>query len=845
MDDVPRTVKNMHSYAMSGNYHKLKVLFDKNNFNQKEIDEAFRMCIHFYNKNQNETFVNCLKLFLKNTTDINYRNVKFEDTTILMYSIDESKEAATDLIISCFKDELDINLPDIKGDNTIFHLINNDNFSQKTKIDFITDLGLKDFNLFSINKKKKTIKDILIAKGNLKLFDEIENIINEVKFNQNKLTDLYNQDKFYEVYELMGKYEKNKNNKEIVNKNSFNFNKKFMELKIIMKTLDENNKGKPDTKNNTIKMLLEDKGIDDLTMELMRILKKVSFDGGGEGNFNEFDKNINVNSNKSNISYSLCLIINKMIMFYQLDYYVDFVQLNNKIKNNKNSFSTKGMFFHLYKNFINIDMMMQRGLYLEANDELNNLKEIINNYELRKKNNKNSKKNDMLIIPKDLIFDNNNLQNLLKLYQIFINSFLKKQSGLNVQLEIDELKSIKIEENKQENGQKDNNKINNFQKYLFLRLNYLKSGQNKVSYKMNDSYGILDIKGINTENELNKIYYYQYLGIISLKNQKYSISTYFFLKCFQLIAKKSKIQLIKRNHFYPVILYNLSLAYFYSKKYKETIKCLYMLLNYSYNKSKFFVNNKYIYYRLGLSNLEILMQENETVNYLYDSYMNNKFILKTPKLSSFYEKIDIIEYFKKAFILIKNDPKDPLYFSTLINLVFCLIIKENYLEAIFYLKMNKLTDINQINIIRTYLFQCYIYINKINLAKKISEEMILDNRWLKGGSKSDLKFYEKLNSRLIETKGFKISVLVNMIKLCIETKKINELQKYLMSILDSISLDISFCEQGKINVNEEIPTYIINVFVYYYLMINRKDLALDIMKKRKIKEIIISNKLNI
>ena len=845
MDDVPRTVKNMHSYAMSGNYHKLKVLFDKNNFNQKEIDEAFRMCIHFYNKNQNETFVNCLKLFLKNTTDINYRNVKFEDTTILMYSIDESKEAATDLIISCFKDELDINLPDIKGDNTIFHLINNDNFSQKTKIDFITDLGLKDFNLFSINKKKKTIKDILIAKGNLKLFDEIENIINEVKFNQNKLTDLYNQDKFYEVYELMGKYEKNKNNKEIVNKNSFNFNKKFMELKIIMKTLDENNKGKPDTKNNTIKMLLEDKGIDDLTMELMRILKKVSFDGGGEGNFNEFDKNINVNSNKSNISYSLCLIINKMIMFYQLDYYVDFVQLNNKITNNKNSFSTKGIFFHLYKNFINIDMMMQRGLYLEANDELNNLKEIINNYELRKKNNKNSKKNDMLIIPKDLIFDNNNLQNLLKLYQIFINSFLKKQSGLNVQLEIDELKSIKIEENKQENGQKDNNKINNFQKYLFLRLNYLKSGQNKVSYKMNDSYGILDIKGINTENELNKIYYYQYLGIISLKNQKYSISTYFFLKCFQLIAKKSKIQLIKRNHFYPVILYNLSLAYFYSKKYKETIKCLYMLLNYSYNKSKFFVNNKYIYYRLGLSNLEILMQENETINALYDSYMNNKFILKTPKLSSFYEKIDIIEYFKKAFILIKNDPKDPLYFSTLINLVFCLIIKENYLEAIFYLKMNKLTDINQINIIRTYLFQCYIYINKINLAKKISEEMILDSRWLKGGSKSDLKFYEKLNSRLIETKGFKISVLVNMIKLCIETKKINELQKYLMSILDSISLDISFCEQGKINVNEEIPTYIINVFVYYYLMINRKDLALDILKKRKIKEIIISNKLNI
>ena len=265
---------------------------------------------------------------------------------------------------------------------------------------------------------------------------------------------------------------------------------------------------------------------------------------------------------------------------------------------------------------------------------------------------------------------------------------------------------------------------------------------------------------------------------------------------------------------------------------------IYMLLNYSNNKSKFFINNKYIYYRLGLSNLEILMEENRSINLLYDSFINKKFILKIPKLSSFYEKLDIIEYFKKAFNLIKNDPKHPIYFSTLINLVFCNIIKQNYMEAIFYLKLNKSTDINNINIIRTYLFQCYIYINKIDFAEKISREMLYDNRWLKS-NKKDMLFFEKLNARLVKIKGFKISVLVDMIKLCIEKKKIKEMQKYLMAILDSINLDISFCEQGKINVNEEIPTYIINVFVYYYLVINRKDLALDIIKKRKIKEIII------
>ena len=127
MDNYPRIVLNLNNEAKSGNYHKLKILFDKNNFNQNQIDEAFRLCIHYFNKNQNDSFINCIRLFLKKTPDINYGNARFDNTTILMYSIDESKEAATDLIISCFKDELDINLSDIKGENTIFHLINNFN----------------------------------------------------------------------------------------------------------------------------------------------------------------------------------------------------------------------------------------------------------------------------------------------------------------------------------------------------------------------------------------------------------------------------------------------------------------------------------------------------------------------------------------------------------------------------------------------------------------------------------------------------------------------------------------------------------------------------------------------
>ena len=106
---------------------------------------------------------------------------------------------------------------------------------------------------------------------------------------------------------------------------------------------------------------------------------------------------------------------------------------------------------------------------------------------------------------------------------------------------------------------------------------------------------------------------------------------------------------------------------------------------------------------------------------------------------------------------------------------------------------------------------------------------------------TEIKYYERLNSTLVSVKGLKLSMLINLIKLCVMNKKIKEMQKYLLSIMDTINFNISVDEKGKIITNEEMPSYIINVFVYYYLLINRKDLALDILKNRKIKEILITS----
>jgi hypothetical protein len=261
-------------------------------------------------------------------------------------------------------------------------------------------------------------------------------------------------------------------------------------------------------------------------------------------------KKVVIEPKGGNNQFSLCLIINKMIMYYQLDLYKDFCLLKNNIETSGNIYLNNNLFFNLYKYFINIDMMMQRGLYSEANTELDILKKNIseNKYLIESKqiNENNPKNKKVVILPNDLNFKVKELNKLTNLYQIFINSYIKYKNSNECNALIKELKEIKIEEPENNDKDKDkdkekekeslstsNNNLKSFQKYLLLRLNYLnnvaKNPNGKISYKINDKLLMLNIEGNSPENELNKIYYYHYQGIISLKNEKYNISSYFFL----------------------------------------------------------------------------------------------------------------------------------------------------------------------------------------------------------------------------------------------------------------------------------------------------------------------------
>ena len=822
-------------YSENASLTELKELFENKKFSQEKVDEAFRHCIKNCKKH-NKEYAESIKLFLKIINDINFQNEKYNETTILMYAFDEGQEVPCDLILSCFNSEINLNIYDSNKETTIFHLIKSDKINDESQKEFLTQLLIKSFDFDFINNDNETITSILERKGKNEILTYIKEIIKNSIFNINTLTSKYNKnnrDDYDEILKELSKYYQQINTVKSENP-SFYYNILLVEMKILLSVVGVSHYQKD--------IVVEKFGSDILKQNQLKLIHTLN----------------KVNIQSKEIDYSPCLIINKFIMLYQLDKFQLFKDYKNIIENNENGkfyYDNKLLFFYLQT--IYIDMLIEREKIKDAIEEIKKLEnEIDTKKDIEKK----------LILPNDLeidIKDDTILKNIIKLYKIFIMLFInednKKKKGFsesftssNIKQANELMKKIEIEIN--ELTINSNFGLKNFFDFLQIRLLYLSShfSMNKLNSKLEKFYSE------NTRrNEIINIYYYNTQGIINLKEGKYSLSSFYFLKCLNILNLESSIQLIKRNHYYPAIAFNLALSYFYQRNYENCIKILYFLLNYSNNNTKFFTNNKYIYYRLALSQLEVTLSKNKNINEIYNKYFDmrdikNCFILNNINASSSFNlekddsslikqdliSNDIIDNFKKVLLLIGNKYDDKIYLNTLFNLIFCLLINENYSEAIFYLRNIKAeTTKIQKYIINSYLLQCYIFTGNLKSAQKISEILITE----KDLDNFNDKFYQKISNKIIPFANFKVSVYINMIKMCILNGKKEEIDGYLIHLLGYCNLDISYNNQGGINSVEEIPPFIINVFVYYYLNINRRDLAINILKTKKIKQIFLPN----
>ena len=183
---------------------------------------------------------------------------------------------------------------------------------------------------------------------------------------------------------------------------------------------------------------------------------------------------------------------------------------------------------------------------------------------------------------------------------------------------------------------------------IFKRLNILNLCiEIKKLYEKEDNQIYKKIPELKKYND-SEIFYFNTIGIIYLKKQKYNLSLYFFKKALgkyiQILKNKNlqnnqKEKIVNyRIDYISSLLYNISLCHFYLKNYSKCISILEQLLLFKCNQINYF-----FYYRLGLCFLYIYIDSNKKN---YDYYNEN--ILK------------VIGYEKEKNNNKKNKSEEPL-----------------------------------------------------------------------------------------------------------------------------------------------------------------------------------------
>ena len=538
------------------------------------------------------------------------------------------------------------------------------------------------------------------------------------------------------------------------------------------------------------------------------------------------------------ISSFKCLDYPKMI-----DAFTRYLKRENKDK--------QDFLFYVNSSLMFVDMSIKLNLNNIAKYLLNKLNENIKTYY--------GEKHQEVIYPNNLVYLNHinlftpNLNQkhydiLFMLYLCFIN--INQNNNENAKQLLCDIKKG-ISDNSSSNY---SNVLKNFYKILKIRIDYVNNTQFKFYKHLNS---LLEFSSTVNMNSLQSIlFYYNSLGIQNLKEKKYSMAEYCFKHCETLIHQNE----MSSYKYLSIVLYNISLCFFYTKKYEKCYTILSSLKNIDY-----FSNNPYIFYRLGLCCLERELQEakqnaqTENVNDVVNKIINdepkrivlvnsatqkenidedsNKNIIEA--ISSFkqcllimngytfYEK-DIHNLFEKydtksiQNITSNSKQYNNIYPSVYLNLIFCLLRNEDYNEAIstakefeLYTKENSLTKNYQF-IIDNYIIEAYLRTHSVLKALEVLEK----NNFTMGEIKGT--FYTENNKLIYSEVAFKLALYVNLVKVNLMREKDEEAKKIIGVIL-------SFFKESK-----DVPSFVINVIIYYLVYTGETELAIKTLKYRKI-----------
>ena len=499
----------------------------------------------------------------------------------------------------------------------------------------LDDLKLKNKENYTPAALANKIKYFYIAKilesyENNFQNSEFKNLIISEPVDINVIISNYIENNFSKCLLYLNQYKLNQTILSDINNRSFEWNLLLTKRKILLLQKKELEKEKILSKflsNNKNDYVKEEK------KQIIVCLQEMS---------KFFIKCQNDEKSKSNDEEILDIIIYNKIIFYLKigDYYNVIKNINYYLTNfyKENDLKYYNIIIYIMISYILFEYLISNGKIEYTNILLENFQS--NLYSLYEK--KKFEKNE--IISKYLIEN--------EIYSPFSPSWDEIFCYIHL------IRSFYLESNKSEclaefkKIYKNCNYVNKYKIFnrlysIYYMIKIKNFYKNDLFSKFYNKINLLRNNYFDYSNE-HKLFYYNSIGILNLKLKNYLNSEYMFKTAIEIYknifsnyTKKNLIDdsLIPKKENIVYLKYNLALTFFYQKKYEKCYEILSELI-----KCKLVKNNIYLWYRLGITCIEL---------YLYKINLEKKnyFLIKTNNYKNEFNN-------KNKFEKYKNNIKD-------------------------------------------------------------------------------------------------------------------------------------------------------------------------------------------
>jgi hypothetical protein len=634
-------------------------------------------------------------------------------------------------------------------------------------------------------------------------------------------------------------------------------------------------------------------------------------------NYFDFNKELNAidEKEKNEIKYPICLNNkdNEKIGKYDpknnihfLNYIVgaehtgNFQNMLNVFKSYIENYKADNQNMNNYIFYVNIiiiliEKCLKQNLIDFANILIINLNQFLqnNNIDTQSFDFKNSNSNQFLkyLSVNEVVNPTTDLKGLTILYQCNLN--LIKGNYEKAQENLGEFKPIFYGEDKEKKNKNDepiHKTMENLYHFLKVKVDYFSNNQ----FKLNKHLSAIDKYKTSIDGTL---FYYNFLGIINMKQGHYSYAEYCFKYCRNIICENSMLYL----KYLDGVEYNLALCYFFTKDYDKSIEILNKLKNLESMK-----NNPYLFYRLALCFIEkeflkhrMNFKKNNENDIVCKTIFNDKndepafkkrFLLvnqsPSPSIinppdksknrkdnkdgeensSHAIENLDFTEAInalKECILIIKgyssfnaqiyetlkplinnelidlkplfnndenkeknssddsNTQYDDIIELAYLNLIFCLIRNENYAEAIEIIEEFREKQPDKYKfVLDNYSIEAYLKLGDFDKALNIlsKENFSYENIDAKAA------FFSNSNHQVYNEVTYRLALYINLIKINIMNNNAQDAEKYIKSILSLLNY----------SAEKQLPPYVINIIIFYFLSIGKNEQAVQIIKYRTI-----------